>query len=454
MIMAQKPPGPKGDFLLGSLRPFSQDPPGFLVQVAQEYGPIAHLRMGPFQAYLLSQPKYIREVLVAQAAKFYKDRLDKRILSKFLGNGLLISDGDFHRRQRALAQPAFHTGRIQAYGQVMVAYTEDMMAEWQPGQVRQIDQDMMHLTMFIVAKTLFDADVSERAEEAGRAIEIVQAAANLEYRRAFSTPMWVPTPNNRKMSRASKSLDRIIGTIVTERRATAQNGLVMDTGDLLSMLLLARYEDGSPMSDEQVRDEAVTLFAAGHETTANAMTWTWYFLAQNPEVEDKLGAELDQVLAGQAPTVDDLGRLPYSQMVIKESLRLRPPVWILNGRQAMADVTIGPYTIPEGSTIFIAPYVMHRQSEYFPDPEKFDPERFRPEKEKDLPRYAYMPFGGGPRVCIGNSFAMMEAQLILATVAQRYRLSLANDEAVELQPQITLSPKGGLEMQIAARPAA
>ena len=335
--MAQKPPGPKGDFLLGSLRPFSQDPPGFLVQVAQEYGPIVHLRLGPFQAYLLSQPEYIREVLVTQAAKFNKDRLDKRILSKFLGNGLLISDGDFHRRQRALAQPAFHTGRIQAYGRVMVAYTETMLAEWHAGQARPIDQDMMRLTMYIVAKTLFDADVSDRAEEAGRAIEVLQAAANLEYRRAFSTPMWLPTANNRKFSQASKSLDRIIEAIIAERRATAQNGQVEDTGDLLSMLLLARYEDGSAMNDEQVRDEAVTLFAAGHETTSNALTWTWYYLAQNPEVEARLWAELDEVLAGRAPTVDDLGRLAYSQMVIKESMRLRPPAWILNGRQAMEE---------------------------------------------------------------------------------------------------------------------
>jgi cytochrome P450 len=235
---------------------------------------------------------------------------------------------------------------------------------------------------------------------------------------------------------------------------TAQNGQVEDTGDLLSMLLLARYEDGSAMNDEQVRDEAVTLFAAGHETTSNALTWTWYYLAQNPEVEARLWAELDEVLAGRAPTVDDLGRLAYSQMVIKESMRLRPPAWILNGRQAMEEVTIGPYTIPAGSTVFIAPYVMHRQAGYFPDPETFDPERFRPEKEKQMPRYAYIPFGGGPRICIGNAFAMMEAQLILATVAQRYRLSLVGEGAVELQPQITLSPKGGLEMQIAARPAA
>lgn len=439
---------------MGSLRPFSQDPPGFLVQVAQEYGPIVHLRLGPFQAYLLSQPEYIREVLVTQAAKFNKDRLDKRILGKFLGNGLLISDGDFHRRQRALAQPAFHTGRIQAYGRVMVAYTETMLAEWHAGQARPIDQDMMRLTMYIVAKTLFDADVSDRAEEAGRAIEVLQAAANLEYRRAFSTPMWLPTANNRKFSQASKSLDRIIEAIIAERRVTAQNGQVEDTGDLLSMLLLARYEDGSAMNDEQVRDEAVTLFAAGHETTSNALTWTWYYLAQNPEVEARLWAELDEVLAGRAPTVDDLGRLAYSQMVIKESMRLRPPAWILNGRQAMEEVTIGPYTIPAGSTVFIAPYVMHRQASYFPDPETFDPERFRPEKEKQMPRYAYIPFGGGPRICIGNAFAMMEAQLILATVAQRYRLSLVGEGAVELQPQITLSPKGGLEMQIAARPAA
>lgn len=368
-----------------------------------------------------------------------------------MGNGLLISDGDYHRQQRTLAQPAFHTKRIQTYGQVMVSYTERMLAQWQTGQVLAIDTEMMRLTMFIVAKTLFNADVTTEAEEAGQAIQELQEAANREYKRSFSVPLWIPTPNNRQFRRGAAILDEIITQIVADRRAKAQDGEVEDTGDLLSMLLLARSEDGQPMSDQQVRDEAVTLFAAGHETTSNALTWSWYFLSQHPEVEARLHVELQEVLGGRAPRVGDLSHLPYTQMILKESMRLRPPAWILNGRVAIEDIELGGYHIPSGSILFISPYQMHRLPHYFPDPERFDPDRFRPEREKELPRYAYMPFGGGPRICIGNAFAMMEAQLILATIAQRYQLILEPDQEVELLPQITLSPKGELQMKVVTR---
>lgn len=422
-----------------------------MVAMAQEYGDIVTLQLGPYRAYLVASPDLAREVLVTQSSKLHKAQLDKQILRKFLGNGLLISDGDFHRRQRALAQPAFHTKRIQAYGQVMVSYTERLLSQWQANHVLAIDAEMMRLTMFIVAKTLFDADVSAEAESAGQAIQELQEAANREYKRSFSVPLWIPTPNNRQFRRGAIILDDIIAQIIADRRAKAQDGEVEDTGDLLSMLLLARSEDGQPMSDHQVRDEAVTLFAAGHETTSNALTWTWYFLSLHPDVEAKLHAELEEELSGRAPAVEDLNHLPYTQMVLKESMRLRPPAWILNGRVAIEDIELGGYHIPSGSILFISPYQMHRLPQYFPDPEHFDPERFRPEREKELPRYAYMPFGGGPRVCIGNAFAMMEAQLILATVAQHYRLTLEPDQEVELLPQITLSPKDELRMKVVPR---
>ncbi len=450
--MAERyPPGPKGNYFLGNLRPFSQDPPNFLINVAREYGNIVFLRLGPFKTFLIAHPDYVRQVLVTQATKFQKAKLDKQILGKFLGNGLLVSDGDFHRQQRALVQPAFHTQRVQSYSQVMVSYTERMLSEWRQGEIRDVDEEMMRLTMFIVSKTLFDADISETAQKAGQAIQDLQAAANLEYRRAFSVPLWLPTANNRKFRRSTAKLDDIIEGIIGERRAAAKQGSIEDSGDLLSMLLLSQFEDGQQMDDRQVRDEAVTLFAAGHETTSNALTWTWYLLAQHPDVEAKLHAELGDVLAGRPPAVDDLSQLPYTEMVLKESMRLRPPAWILNGRVAIEDVTIGGYTIPAGSMVFISPFVMHRLTQYFPNPERFEPERFTPEKEKEIPRYAYMPFGGGPRVCIGNAFAMMEAQLILATIAQRFRLTLVADQEIELSPQITLSPKNGLRMALQAR---
>jgi cytochrome P450 len=445
------PPGPKGDFLLGSIRSFAKDPPRFLASVAREYGDIAFMRLGPLKGYVLSNPDHVREVLVIQARKFRKSSLDKNILRKFLGRGLLISDGDYHRRQRSLVQPAFHTGRIKAYAQVMVDYSRRMLDGWADGQVLDVDEEMMKLTMFIVAKTLFDADVSGEVERAGQAIQAVQEAANLEYRRSLAMPMWLPTANNRKFRRASSDLTAIIKRIVALRRATAVDGQVQDTGDLLSMLLLAENEDGERMDDTQVRDEAVTLFAAGHETTSNALTWTWYMLSQHPEVEDRLQAELDEVLRNRPPTAADLESLVYTGMILKETMRLYPPAWVLNGRTAMEALSLGGYTIPAGGLIFVAPYVLHRQPDYFPDPERFDPERFRPERVKELPRYGYIPFGAGPRVCIGNSFAMMEARLILATVAQHYRLILEPGQEVELQPQITLSPKNGLRMRLEQR---
>jgi cytochrome P450 len=445
------PPGPKGHFLLGNLRDFSQDPPAYLVQLAQEYGTIGRLRVGPFRVYVIAHPDYVREVLVGQAANFPKARLGQQILGKFLGKGLLLSTGDFHRKQRALIQPAFHSQRVEAYGKVMVDYTRRVVDQWQPDQVLDIDHEMMRLTMFIVAKTLFDADVSEKAERAGAAIQQLQEAANVEYKRSFAMPIWIPTPNNRRIRQAAAVIDSVIEGIITERRTTAENGAIKDTGDLLSMLLLARNENGHPMDDRQIRDEAATLFAAGHETTSNALTWTWYYLAQHPDVEAQLHAELKGELDGRPPAVADLRNLPYTEMVLKESMRLRPPAWILNGRTTLEETEIGGYTIPSGSTIFVSPYQLHRLPEYYPDPEHFDPQRFTAENEKKLPRYAYLPFGAGPRVCIGNSFAMMEARLILATVAQHYCLEMAPNQEVEMAPLITLSPAGGLQMKAIAR---
>jgi len=445
------PPGPKGNFLLGNLGDFGQDPPNFLVHLAEEYGPVSRLRVGPFKMYLVAHPDYVRQVLVSQVDNFPKSRLDQRILGKFLGRGLLLSNGDFHRRQRALIQPAFHARRIEAYGRTMVDYTRRMLDAWSPGQVLDVDHEMTRLTMFIVAKTLFDADVSEAAERAGQAIQTLQKAANVEFKRSFAMPMWIPTQNNRRFRQARSIVDEVILGIIAHRRASATNGQVEDTGDLLSMLLLAKDEDGRAMDDQEIRDEAVTLFAAGHETTSNATTWTWYLLSQNPDAEARLHAEVDAVLDGRPPTVADLKDLPYTEMVLKESLRLRPPAWGLGARAVQEDTQIGGYTIPAGSTIFVSPYQLHRLPEYYPDPEHFDPERFTPENEKKLPRYAYLPFGAGPRICIGNSFAMMEARLILATVAQHYRLELVPGQKVEMAPLITLTPANGLKMRAIAR---
>ncbi len=457
-MAVKRPSGPQGNFLLGSINQFSEDEPAFLLKSVKQYGDLVYFRLAHMHTYLLGHPDLIREVLVTQSDKFEKAPLDKQILGKFLGNGLLISDGEFHRRQRRLAQPAFHSKRIQNYAEVMVDYANQLMAGWNDETIVDVTEEMMQLTMLIVSKTLFDADditgSADTAKIIDHAMNDFQAVSNRDYQRGFSLPSWIPTADNRLRNRAAADFNQVMDQIIAERRQTAVNGQVADTGDLLSMLMLSVDEDGEFMDDKQLRDEVATLFAAGHETTSNALSWTWYLLAQHPEIEAKLHEELDSVLAGRQPTLADLPNLPYSLQIIKESMRLYPPAWILNGRLTLEDAEIGGYTIPKGSTVFISPYVMHHLPQQFDEPETFKPERFTPEFEKSLPKFAYMPFGGGARVCIGNAFAMMEAQLILAAIAQRFRLELATEEPVQYKAQITLTPANGLKMRLVERKTA
>lgn len=454
----KRPPGPKGHFITGSISDFAADQLGFLSSLAKEYGSMAYMRLGHLNTYLLSDSDLIREVLVTKSKSFEKAKLDKQILGKFLGNGLLTSDGSFHRKQRRLAQPAFHAKRIQNYAEVMTDYTTSLMADWQDGQSLDIADRMIYLTMLIVSKTLFDADAvtgdDETAVSISNAIHDLQYVSNQDYGRGVSLPNWVPTKDNRTRNRAIADFTVAMEKIIDERRATAVNGKIQDSGDLLSMLMLSEDEDGNVMNDRQLRDEVATLFAAGHETTSNALSWTWYLLSLHPEVEQKLHEEVDRVLEGRVPTLADLPNLTYTTQVIKESMRVYPPVWILNGRSALEDVELGGYTIPKGSIIFISPYVMHHLESQFENAEQFIPERFTPEFEKELPKFAYMPFGGGPRVCIGNSFAMMEAQLILATIAQKFRFELEPNQEIVPLSQITLTPEDGIQMRVVERETA
>ena len=386
-----------------------------------------------------------REVLVTQAAAFPKDERDIKILSRLVGLGLVTTNGEAHKRQRRLAQPAFHSKRIEAYAGTMVDYTEAMLDEWDDGQEFDAAEAMRELTLYIVARTLFGADraaMRATAERVGGAIHVLQAIADHEFQAPFVLPVWLPTTMNRDRRRAVSTLYETIDHLIAERRASG----AADTGDLLSMLLLSTDESGDAFSDGEVRDQLVTFFVAGHETTSNALTWTWALLSQHPAVEARLHDEVDAALGGRRPALADLPRLPYTLQVIKESMRLYPPAWTLNIRRAAADTTLGGHAIRRGDLIWIAPFAMHRRPAYFPDPERFDPDRWTPEREKALPRYAYMPFGGGPRVCIGNGFAMMEAQLIVAAVARRFRLRLAPDQAIDLNAQITLSNHGGMRV--------
>lgn len=411
------------------------------INVREKYGDLVYSQYGPFAIYMLFHPDDIHKLTVTNARQFNKSPFYKRILSKFLGNGMLISDGDYWRRQRRLAQPAFHSKRINAYADVMVEYTQRTIAAWENGTQRDIANEMMQLTLKVVAKTLFDADVAKDAQDVGSALTAILEFMNARGGALIPSPEWLPTPQKWRQARALKKLNNILMPIIEARAANGE-----DKGDLLSMLLMATDDEGTgQMSLREVRDEAMTIFLAGHETTANALTWTFYLLSQHPEIEAKLHQEVDTVLQGRAPTIDDLKSLPYTLMIIKEAIRLYPPVWSF-ARQTIEPVEIGGYTLPTGAEVFVYPYVTHHDERFFPDPERFDPERFSEENEKHLPKFAYFPFGGGPRICIGNNFAMMEAQLVLATIASRYQLALAPDQKVEPEALITLRPKYGMRM--------
>jgi cytochrome P450 len=439
------PPGLPATSWTGSFKDYSRDPLGFLPKMAREYGDIVTMRYYNFRIYFLSHPDYIEEVLVAQNRKFIKGRI-LRANKRLFGNGLLTSEGQFWLRQRRLAQPAFHRARIASYADTMVRFTDRLLAEWHDGDRRDIHQEMMRLTLQIVAKTLFDADVDREARQVGQALESIMEL-NSDFRKLILTPSWLPTPRNIRAAVATRRLDKIIFRVIGQRRTSGK-----DAGDLLSMLLAAQDEDGSRMTDRQLRDEAMTIFLAGHETTANALSWTWVLLAQNPDAEARLHAELDAVLQGRSPSLDDLSHLRYTGHVITESMRLYPPAWGM-ARVAIEDTEIAGYPIPSGCGVSLAQWVVHRDPRWYDEPDKFRPERWEGDLMKRLHRFAYFPFGGGPRQCIGNSFALMEATLLLATMAQQFSIRLAPGHPVVPMPTITLRPRHGIQATLHRRPS-
>jgi cytochrome P450 len=421
------------------------DPLTYFMEVARRYGDVAGLRLLNFRTIFVNHPNYIEDMLVNHARKYTKGRV-LRANRRVFGEGLLTSEGDFWLRQRRLAQPAFHRARIAAYASTMVEYTERFLQEWKDGEERDAHQEMLRLTLQIVGKTLFDADVERDAQDVGKSLELLlEIGAN--FRRAIFVPEWLPIPANLRVRRAVGQIEKVLYRIIAEKRASGR-----DSGDLLSMLLAAQDEDGSRMTDKQLRDEAITLFLAGHETTANTMAWTWWLLAQNPAAEARLHAELQAVLAGRAPSLDDLPKLAYCGQVITEALRLYPAAWGL-ARLATEEHEIAGYRVKKGMGVACSQWVVHRDPRWYDAPEEFRPKRWEGDLAKRLPRFAYFPFGGGPRQCIGNTFALMEATLILATIAQRFRLRLVPGHPVMPFASITLRPRHGIRVKLESRGA-
>lgn len=444
-IRLPRPPGPTGNLILGVMPEFNRDSLAFIRQ-CQSYGDVVRMRFLYLTVHFLYNPEHIEYVLSTNARNFIKSRsLRSPFFQRLVGNGLLTSEGEFWKRQRRLAQPAFHRQRISAYADVMVEYASRMISSWREGEVRDIHRDMMRLTLEIVVKTLFNADVSGDADKVSEVLsKIVKPFASQ------ATLKWIadnrlPTSTHRSFNRSAKEIDEIVYRIIAERRASGS-----DEGDLLSMLLSAHDDDGSQMTNRQLRDEVMTIFLAGHETVALTLSWTWFLLAQHPEVEKKSHEELDRVLGSRLPTAEDVPHLKYTERIAKESMRLYPPAYGV-GREAIEDCEIGGFRIPRKSQLFMFQWATQRDPRYFDEPETFHPERWTEEFSNRLPKYAYFPFGGGPRACIGNYFAMMETILLLATMGQRFRFSLLPDRPVTLFPAMSLRPKHGVEVTLHKR---
>ena len=436
-----RPPGPEPHFLIGNFPLGRPDPLAVFTGWAREFGDIFYYRAGWIHVYFLNSPELIESVLVTNQQNFRKDRVIQNS-RWFLGQGLLTSEGGEWLRQRRLSQPAFHRERLALYARIINGCAEEMLDSWKDGENRDVHQEMMQLTLRVVAKVLFSVDVKNESKE-------VAAALNLLMKHSSGArmllPPWVrylPLPFLIRVRRAVRQLDEVVYRIIRERRRSEN-----DNGDLLSMLMSARDEDGSRMTDRQLRDEVMTFLLAGHETTALSLSWAWYLLSENPEAENKLHHELGRVLGGKNPSFEDLPRLCYTEAVVKESVRLYPPAWSL-ARTAAEDFEIGGYLVPAGSNVVMSQWIMHRDPRFFPSPEQFDPGRWFEEHTQRLPRFAYFPFGGGPRYCVGASFAMMEATLLLAAIAQRFRLRMVPGHNVVPVPSITLRPKYGIKMSL------
>lgn len=439
--------GPKGSFLVGSLPAMRQGPLKLLMDAAREHGDIARLQLVE-RVLLLSHPDDVKHVLQDRHTNYAKSYFYER-MKLLVGEGLVTSDGAHWLRQRRLAAPAFHRERLRHLQGVMARRTVEMLGEWShKGDGHAIDaaEEMTRLTLGIAGETLFSVDLLGKAAEVGHAAAAALEITNQRGSQLFVTPQAIPTSQNRRFKQALEVLDRVVFEVIARRRDTGETA-----DDLLQMFLEAKDADtGEQMNERQLRDEVLTMLLAGHDTTANALSWTWHLLSLHPEVERRVFEEVERVLGGRVPGPADLAALTYTNQVIKESMRLYPPAWVI-GRVAKEDDVIRGYHVPKGTTVMLSPYVVHRHPDFWDNPEGFDPDRFAPEQEARRHKMAYFPFAAGPRMCIGSNFALMELQTILPLVVQRYRLQLVPGALVEPEPTITLRPKGGIRMRLRRR---
>ena len=444
------PPGPRGVPILGLLPAMRRDPTGVFLRAAHRFGDVAYLKIGPRRGYLITNPSDVRHVLQDNARNYHKSPLYQK-LRLSIGNGLLTSEDDFWLRQRRIAQPAFHRQKVAGLAAVMAQAARETVDEWQAiasaGRPVDVAEEMMRFTRTVVLRALLGGDLGPYSSRIDQAWVVINEHIGGNFW-SLGIAERFQRAKARQYDEARTVLRQAVEYVINERRRAPTDG-----ADLLSMLLAARDEEtGEGMTDEQLRVEVTTFLLAGQETTSLALTWTWYLLSQHPAERQKLEDELDTALAGRAPEYSDLARLPYTRMVVDEAMRLYPPAWGFS-RQALADDTLGGFRLPRGWLAFVVPYVLHRLPAYWKDPERFDPERFSPENSADRPKFAYIPFGAGPRQCIGNQFALIEAQLSVATMAQRYRLQLVPGHRVEPWPLITLRPRFGMPMIIERRTA-
>lgn len=449
MPSVTRPPGPRPWNPLSIMVALGKDFCGYLHGLRKEYGDLVYFKVGGRHMYSVCDAEMTRQVLVVQHRNFTKSRGLELVGKVLLGQGLLTSEGEVHRRQRKMMQPAFHGQAITGYGQIMVDYTREMCARWQDGEVYDMADEMMHVTMNIVGKCLFDADVRTEAADIGHALDDAMQLFGHVANPLAPLMLKLPLPQTKRMMSARGRINKTIDRIIEVRKADP-----VKHDDLLQMLLDAvDEEDGSKMSMQQVRDEVVTLFLAGHETTANALTWTLYLLAEHPGVRERMHAEVDAVLGDRPAAVGDMRGLVYTRQVFAESMRLFPPAHTF-GRKNIEPFELGGYTIPAGSTLVFSPYAIHRHERYWPEPDRFDPDRWAPgATPADRPKHAYIPFGGGPRTCIGEPFAWMEGVLILASIAQQWQADLEPGHVVDQEPLITLRPRYGMRMTVTARGA-